>query len=401
MKTIEMDRFQEAEYGIKQRPLTARESALLFLKGTPDKDDVRELIEAKDTCQPLPQVLVSNTYYSSEADNFKAYQNYVMTSTNLLDHLLQSADPEKRRELSNYGISVAANMQGHLDGVTAFWHTHHDVKNKLILFAKHGGDMNRAILATEVPALITRNADIALVHGGGFNAEAGRHILDKVGQTFFGEYRDADHQYRPLLRKERLAQMLELGLTPTAPIQVDNYYHDTKRDEKITSTDPLALSMVVDPTLKLFEHRLAMGKDKINEAELFYAALHSEDPASTIKKLKGLGMDINARDAQGRTALIHYVSDIDPKEFRFSDKLTKYNLEQMQLMVRNGADSKIKDNQGLNAEDYFKQATGKASTYIDSMMQEHGHKSSGIVKSLQKDHELIRQAQDVRAPFGP
>lgn len=335
------------------REITARESALLYLRGAPDRGDIEHLIKSGDVCEIMSSHVFRGNYYSPNM-----HRNY-STSAVLLDKLLENTPPALKKDLVEHGMQIARSMTSITGGSrvpgdnSGFHRTHvnNDIYAKLTILAKHGADLNKSILEVDSPRDAIRLKDIALQNGHVISAEAGAQIARYNSRNMaFSEYNPYDQsvdQREVALTK----QIFEQG-NFNGPIRFRSPLaaYTGKGGGIITPQERPAIALAYDPTYKMLDAELAKSPSK-NVHELFLTAGYSFTPDAAIKHLQEKHrLDINAADGGGNTALSTIMMDLHrhKNEYVYSQYI---NVARM--FVEAGADPTIKNKDGYSARDYL------------------------------------------------
>lgn len=366
----------------ERRRLYPNEERLLQSFGTPDKDDIKILVTARDHTGKIDAAMNEGIYHF-----IPEYWGERRKSAAVLDSLLQSADPKIRGQLASYGIPFLAREEnretkihsspGDRLGIPPLpFHSRRerpfntmwtDATDKLSILGQHGADLNQAVLAADNINLVMRNANILKRSGQTLNRGAAEHIANHVSDfvTKSPAYSDI------LLNEQKIVRdMVAVGVSPKAPMVFKSQLYTGIYNVQ----DQLSVALLVDPTHKLFEKELAKGT-KPDVSALFYnigqlqvtkddgrAKENSTQTSDTFDYLKKKGFDINAQDANGRTALTRLMQDfknsklVELSGWRqghiFAADFTQAD-HVIALFKDAGANGKIKDHSGKSAEDYY------------------------------------------------
>ena len=297
---------------LTERGLTFLEKGSLLLN-SPTKATVESLIQDSHNTR-------DERYYVRGYD--KAIHKEPNPSTVMLDHVLANAKPEEKQGLVNHGISVAAGTgrKVHAD----------EVVKDLYVLARHGGDLNRAVIATDDPHFVARNARATVDSGQKLTNESVQHIM-----------KNQDHS-RSLLVPNVAGNLDGFNLVPHLLEGSDgkNFGSSVRLSHIVPfeTKSPLALAIASDPKGQAFDDLLAKGA-KANQAELFAAAAVGKDAPAGIQKLKDSGYDINAKTPEGMTAA-QLVAGIPVERGYGSADKDKFKLGALGQLQEGGASAK-------------------------------------------------------------
>ena len=342
----------------RSRELSWREQVVLATFGTADRQDVEKLIRLKDDSSIISSALDSSKVFTLSL--WKGRQSPDMRTTPaVLDHLLSGADPKVAAQLASYGIQVAAkerdqdtNWLGpYIRSGRDSYKTWNDISDKLLVLGHKGGDLNLAIDLADNKELLYRNAKLTLAAGQTFTTSSAQKIA-----TYLGDKLQEDHRL--------LAGTAAAGVYPDGPALFIT--KGIRRTLEIN--DRLSIALLVDPTYKLFETERARGS-KTDTATLLYHTGkvniteqghpqygHNQTHVpNTLAYLNQQGFDINAKDAEGRTALTRITQDMRKEIATDSDDartIFYYGDPIISMFKAAGASGNIKDNTGMSADDY-------------------------------------------------
>ncbi|XP_016323755.1 ankyrin repeat and SOCS box protein 6-like [Sinocyclocheilus anshuiensis] len=130
-----------------------------------------------------------------------------------------------------------------------------------------------------------------------------------------------------------LFRVADLGLVSAAQVLL-RYGADLNFEDSVSYYNPLHIAVLrnkPDMVQMLISHGAEIEKrDRINESSPLDLAGEEVDKLPCLRVLLDLGADVNAKDKNGKTALLHALAS--------SDGLTVNNLDNIQLLLERGAD---------------------------------------------------------------
>lgn len=311
-----------------ERELSTREEFLLSMIQMTTKDPekiVSKLLRSKDRDLISPGALIDGAFYSSFTKDmfYRDRPEVQLTSTALLDHFLSSLDPKQKKKIADDAIIEAANIEDYhkkertgLGRLGSIYYDAQDVSGKFFVLAQHGGDVNKAILKTTDPDLIVRNADIAIHTKQPLTKEASQLTLNAIVTPKQGErYTNLDPDVFTL-HNNVLSKLLASGIVPEKELKYN------VKGTIITTKDPLVLAAMIK-NHELLDQLIENGH-KPHAKELFDVAF-AQTNLSLARHLKDLGLDINEKGSNGKTALEDVLAitrnlkgEVFPMEQRFT-----------------------------------------------------------------------------------
>ncbi|XP_042617596.1 ankyrin repeat and SOCS box protein 6-like isoform X1 [Cyprinus carpio] len=130
-----------------------------------------------------------------------------------------------------------------------------------------------------------------------------------------------------------LFRAADLGVVSAAQVLL-RYGADLNFEDPVSYYNPLHIAVLrnkPDMVQMLISHGAEIEKrDRIHESSPLDLAGEEEDKLPCLRVLLDLGADVNAKDKNGKTALLHALAS--------SDGLTVNNLDNIQLLLERGAD---------------------------------------------------------------
>ncbi len=335
------------------RDLSIREKFWLGTIGSPENKDIERLIDSSDTEKLIlynaedwvarvtgklfltsKDSVSSGGYTISHRDKQVVPEKWV-TSTVLLDALLEKADPETKKDLVAHGISYAAKIDDTYvqvldllnDGTGTFnlgydtdyarvdHHVITDITNKLCVFIRHGGNMAPAVTAADNKRVCMRNARVMFNSGqdlGDLTPETLNVAMDGLVN---GYHKKSISDQLDFKRLKFASSLLEAGavLEHTVSISTVRGYPQAIEDSEpikgvsfqtsFETDDTLALALVIDEINEdlghgsgdLFNTLLERGVP-VNEDALAHAVSSLRDGKEVAEKLKGYGIELEGYD---------------------------------------------------------------------------------------------------------
>ncbi|KTG39335.1 hypothetical protein cypCar_00044909 [Cyprinus carpio] len=129
-----------------------------------------------------------------------------------------------------------------------------------------------------------------------------------------------------------LFRAADLGVVSAAQVLL-RYGADLNFEDPVSYYNPLHIAVLrnkPDMVQMLISHGAEIEKrDRIHESSPLDLAGEEEDKLPCLRVLLDLGADVNAKDKNGKTALLHALAS--------SDGLTVSNLDNIQLLLERGA----------------------------------------------------------------